>query len=213
MKAYTQNFLSNRLYRIMRHNLTLAIVLLVIIFALSVTAGCDTLRFAPSEAEQQNAYLHYRTVQAAALQAQLNDASQPVQDLTERATYQSEAILGYYGMPRELPPTDTIEVLLSQENQALTNQARVDALERPDPWDVADQLLELGIALAGVVGGVYGAKAVSALRLARDKSTALREVVAGNEFFKKRNAALADEFKQAQQQQSAVTRGLVANLK
>ena len=86
-------------------------------------------------------------------------------------------------------------------------------MQRPDPWDVADNLLELGIAVAGVLGGVYGAKAAAALKTARQKSTALREVVRGNEIFKQANPTLAEDLKKAQAGQTETTRQLVAQIK
>jgi len=136
-----------------------------------------------------------------------------LQDLTQRSAEQTEALLAYYGLPEELPPSRTTEQLLSAQNQALTEAARRAARQRPDPWDVADYLLKFGIALAGVVGGAYGAKAAAALQAARAKSTALREIVRGNEIFKRRNPAYAQDFKQAQAGQSPTTRQLVAQMK
>ena len=65
-----------------------------------------------------------------------------------------------------------VDEILSAENETLATDARVAALQRPDPWDVADNLLELGIAVAGVLGGVYGAKAAAALKAMSELSTA-----------------------------------------
>ena len=178
-----------------------------------LVVGCDSLRFAPGEVQKQNAYLHHRTVQAAAIKAQNEQASATLQELTDQASRQSESIVAYYGLPGEIPPSATVADILSEDNAQLTRQARAEALERPDPWDVADHLLELGIALAGVVGGVYGARAVGALNLARQKSSALREIVLGNQLFKKQNPQNTEPFKQAHAQQSSVTRSLVASLK
>jgi len=178
-----------------------------------LSAGCDALRLAPGESQKQNAYLHQRTTQAAELAAQQEQASSVLQGLTRAASRQSEAMLAYYGLPRELPEAETVEQLLGEESNQITQQARQEAVERPDPWSVADNLLELGIALAGVVGGVYGTRAVGALQTARQKSQALREIVQGSELFKQQNPTAAESFKQAQSIQSAETRTLVANIK
>ena len=43
-----------------------------------------------------------------------------------------------------------------------------------DTWDIADSALELGIAVAGLFGGVYGIKVAGFLKQARGKSDALR---------------------------------------
>ena len=196
----------------MRETRWMSIVIAIGVVSCLIT-GCDTLRFAPSEAQKQNAYLHQRTVQSAATQAQLNSDSEVVQKLTDEAVRQSDTIMAYYGLPHQLPPTQSIEAILSPANQALTQAAHADAIQRPDPWDVADHLLELGIAIAGIAGGVYGAKAVRTLQLARQKSIALREVVQGNQLFKKQHSESSETFKDAHQAQSVSTRSLVAALK
>jgi len=184
-----------------------------VLASLSMTVGCDTLRFAPSELQKQNAYLHHRTVEAAALQTQLDQASQPLCDLINQATQQSEAIIAYYGLPQQIPPTESLEQILSADNKILARTAYAQSLERPDPWDFANHLLELGIALAGVLGGVYGSRVLATLQLARRKTNALREVVQGNELFKKQNSQFTDVFKKAHQGQSDTTRAIVATLK
>jgi len=175
--------------------------------------GCGGLRFAPGQAQKQNAYLHHRTVQATALRAVAEEASPQLQGLSQRATQQSEAIMAYYGLPQKLPESDTLEQLLSAESEQITRAAGAAAMHRPDPWDVADNLLELGIAVAGVIGGVFGTRALRALQVARQKSEALREIVQNNELFKQQNPEQAGSFKQAQQLQSDETRTLVAQMK
>ena len=193
------------------HVKTLVLVLmgLIALIALSITTGCGTLRFAPGEEQKQNAWLHQRTVQAAAIQAQREEASDTLTKLTDQASRQSDAMVAYFGFPQQPPATESIEDILSDQNNAITQQAKLQALQRPDPWDVADNLLELGIALAGVIGGVYGGKAVAGLKLAHQKSIALREIVTGNELFKKQNPDYAEAFKTAQGAQTPTTRNLV----
>jgi len=176
-------------------------------------AGCNTLRFGPGEIQKQNAYLHHRTVQTAAVQAQVEAVSAPLQDLTRQAARQSEAIVAYYGMPQEIPDTESVVEILSEQNAGLTENARVEALERPDPWEVADHFMELGLALAGILGGVYGSRVARTLQTARQKSQALKEVVQGNQLFKKDNPKKAEAFKKAQQLQSKATRRVVAEMK
>jgi len=186
---------------------------MVLSLGLLWAAGCGQLRFAPSEVQKQNAYLHQRTVQAAALQARMEQVSQMLQQLTGRAAEQSTAILAYYGLPRETPASTSVPELLSETNAALTAQANQEAMARPDPWGAADNLLELGIALAGLVGGAYGVRAVRFLQEARQKSQALREIIQGNELFKQSNPQAVEAFKGAQQEQSPATRQIVAALK
>ena len=147
------------------------LVVLGLMGLILVNTGCDALRFAPSEVQKQNTYVHHRTVQAAAVQAQQEETTETLQSLMEQATQQSEAIIAYYGLPAEIPPSDTVPEILSESNQALAQTARVEAIQRPDPWEVADHLLELGIGIGGVVGGAFG------VRMVRTKTlvTAMKE--------------------------------------
>lgn len=186
---------------------------IVIVTSLIIMIGCDSLRFAPSEPQKQNAYLHHRTMQAAAIQSQNEQASQTLRELAANASKQAEAIVTYYGLPKELPLTDSVDQILSPANAEITAKAQTDSLARPDPWDVADNLLELGIAIAGVIGGVYGTRAIAAMKTARQKSDALRQIITGNELFKQNHPDSAETFKESHQHQSQTTRSLVATMK
>jgi len=191
----------------------ISVVILVSITILSLTAGCENIRFAPDQRQKQNAYLHHRTVQATAARAKNENVSDTLCQLTTQAARQSDAILAYYGLPKTLPASDSVEELLNQKSKAITQNARLQAVQRPDPWDIADNLMELGIALAGLAGGMFGSRAIASLKLARQKSTALKEIIAGNELFKKQNANYAEAFKEAHYAQSDTTKTLVATNK
>lgn len=188
-------------------------VVLFLLAAIVLFGACDTLRFAPMESQKQNTYLHHRTIVAAATRAQDEQSSQTLQQLTSNAAQQSDAILAYYGLPKNLPSTESIDAILSEENKKITEQAHAAALQRPNPWDVADHLMELGIALAGVVGGVYGTRAIGALKAAKEKSTALREIIKGNELFKQDNPESTNSFKKSHQIQNETTRSIVTEMK
>ena len=69
--------------------------------------------------------------------------------------------------------------------------------------------MELGIALVGWFGGVYGIRIAGYLRTAREKSKALKEIVQGNELFKQLWPEQADRFKEAQRKQSPATKKIV----
>ena len=189
------------------------IVLSTVVIITLLAGGCGQLRFAPGETQKQNVYLHHRTVQASAAKAHQENVSETLQSLATQAAKQSDAIMAYYGLPRELPATSDIEDLLSSNNEQLTAHARSEAIQRPDIWEVTDGFIELGIALAGLIGGVYGTKAATALALTRKKSTALKEIITNNELFKQNNPHSVAAFKQAQQLQSDTTRNLVAEMK
>ena len=190
-----------------------SVILLVSISIVFLTTGCGDIRFAPDQTQKQNAYLHHRTVQATAARAKNENVSDALCQLTMQAARQSDAILSYYGLPKTLPASDSVEELLNQENKSITQNARLQAIQRPDPWDAADNLMELGIALAGLAGGMFGSRAIATLKLARQKSTALKEIIAGNELFKKQNGNYAEAFKEAHHAQSDTTKILVATNK
>jgi len=178
-----------------------------------VLCGCDSLRFAPGEAQKQNAWLHSRTAAIAAVTAENEAASQKLQALTKLSQLQSRAITSYYDLPEELPPADTAEQILSESSWQLGRVALAESIERPDAWQVADNALELGIGICALLGGVYGTRAVRFLKQARTKSKALQEIIAGNELFKKQNESSVAAFKQAQKLQSPQTRQIVAEVK
>jgi len=178
-----------------------------------ILAGCDSLRFAPTEAQKQNAWLHNRTAIVTAETARAEDASEKLQALTQLGEVQSRAFSAYCGLPKEFPQAETAEEILAESNFQLAGTALQESADRPDPWQVADSMLEMGIGICGLLGGVYGTRAVRFLKDARGKSNALHEIIAGNENFKKQNQTQAPAFKQAHQNQSPQTRQLVAAIK
>jgi hypothetical protein len=175
--------------------------------------GCDSLRFAPTEAQKQNAWLHNRTAIVMSETAKAENSSEKLQALTKLSEVQSRAFSSYFGLPKEFPQAETTDDILSESSWQLASTALQASADRPDAWQVADSALELGIGVCALLGGVYGTRAVRFLRDARTKSQALREIVAGNELFKKQNQSQASAFKQAQQNQSPQTRQIVAQIK
>jgi len=49
-------------------------ILMILILLCCLSAGCDSLRFAPTEAQKQNAWLHNRTAIMAAENAKVENA-------------------------------------------------------------------------------------------------------------------------------------------
>ncbi len=176
-------------------------------------AGCDSLRFAPTEAQKQNAWLHNRTATISADTARAENTSEKLQLLTQLNEVQSRAFSSHYGLPKEFPQADTAEDILTESNWQLARTALQQGTERPDAWEVADSMLELGIGICALLGGVYGTRAVGFLRQARRKSKALQEIIAGNELYKKHNEYSASAFKQAHKNQSPQTRQIVVEMK
>jgi len=185
-----------------------ALTLLCLLFA-----GCDSLRFAPSDVQKQNAWLHNRTAMMAAQTAKAESTSEQLQALTQLSEVQSQAFSNYYGLPEEFPPAETVENILAESNRQLAHAALSESSARPDGWEVADSIMELGIGICALLGGVYGTRAVGFLRQARTKSKALQEIIIGNELFKKQNESSAAAFKQAHRNQSPQTCSLVAQIK
>jgi len=178
-----------------------------------VSAGCDSLRFAPTETQKQNAWLHNRTTTVAADTARAEGASEKLCALAQLSQLQSRSFTSYYGLPTEFPQADTAEQILSESNFQLAGTALQESSERPEIFEVADNVFDLAIGICAILGGVYGTKAVGFLRQTKVKSKALQEIIAGNELFKKLNSESADAFKEAQSSQSPQTRQIVAELK
>ena len=176
-------------------------------------AGCESLRFAPSESQKQNAWLHNRTTMAAAKTAKDENASKKLQSLTGLSELQSRPFVAYYGMPKECPPAETAEQILAESNIQLAQTALSESVQRPDIWQVADETFGLAIGICGLLGGVYGTRAIRFLQDAQTKSKALKEIIQGNELFKQQNTEAAASFKQAQKNQSTETKQIVAAMK
>jgi len=185
----------------------------IVTFALLLTTGCEHLRFAPGEVQKANAYLHHRTAQMAADAARNEAASPELVQLAALSEVQSRAFMADYGLPKELPAADTVADVLAEPTRAVAAQALALSSERPDAWAVADGLLEAAIGVAGLLGGVYGIRAAQFLKRTRQTSQALREVIQGNELFKRAQTDAVPAFKEAHQNQSASTRQLVTELK
>jgi hypothetical protein len=187
-------------------------IIIVLCIVLFIT-GCGSLRFAPSEVQKQNAWLHNRTAAITAQTARDEFSSEKLQALSRLGEAQSRAFVSYFGLPRELPQAETAEDVLAEASWKLADTATQSGAARPDGWQLADSAFELGIGIFALLGGVYGTQTVRFLKQARTKSKALQEIIAGNELFKKQNGTSADAFKQAQANQSPETRQLVAQLK
>jgi hypothetical protein len=188
-------------------------ILGVALFLTMSGAGCDSLRLAPSEQQKQNAWLHNRTAAVAAEAAKTEQSSQELQALTQLSELQSRAFTSYCGLPKEYPQAETTKQILGESNWQLASAAVTESAQRPDPWQVADSVLEFGIGICALFGGVCGTRAVRFLQDARSKSQALKEIIAGNEQFKKQQPSQAKAFKSAHQNQSPETRQLVAAMK
>ena len=188
-------------------------VVLACVFIVVFLAGCDSLRFAPNEAQKQNAWLHNRTAAVTAETARAEETSEKLQALTRLGEVQSRAFTSYCGLPKEFPQAETAEDLLIESNWQLAQRALNSGVQRPDAWEVADSAMELGIGICALLGGVYGTRAVRFLREAKTKSKALQEIITGNELFKKQNQNQAAAFKQAHNSQSPDTRQIVARVK
>ena len=183
------------------------------IFICLLSAGCDSLRFAPTEAQKQNAWLHNRTTTIAADTAKTENASEQLQALTQLSDLQSRAFSSYFGLPKEFPRSESSQDVLAESNFQLAHTAMQQGAERPDAWEVADSMLELGIGICALLGGVYGTRAIGFLRQTKTKSKALKEIITGNELFKKQKESYTSAFKQAHQNQSAPTRQIEAEMK
>jgi hypothetical protein len=186
---------------------------IIVLLGCVLLSGCETFRFAAREEQKQNAYLHWRATELAAAQAKAEQTSPQLQGLTGLASQQGRAFVADYGMPRELSASDSAEQILNGSGAAIATTAYQQSMERPDMWQVADGAMELGIGLAGLLGGAYGIRATQFLKQAREKSAALKEIIEGNELFKQNCPSQAAAFKDAQAGQSAETKKIVTEVK
>ena len=180
-----------------------AVLIALIILILPAVSGCqDSLRFAPTQAQKATAELtHSLAVKANA------EGIEPASPASQQLAQGTQAALSYIGRPAIPPNAEMFDTVAGQASQ--------DALQRLDPWTVADNLFELGIGIAALLGGVYGVKTAQYLRTAREKARALKEVVQGNELFMtKTTIGHAQAFKEAQNTvQTPITKKLVTELK
>ncbi len=188
-------------------------IVVVVIVGMLFCPGCGSLRFAPSEEQKQNAWVHNRTAAITAQEARNEQASSQLQELTKLSETQSRAFVAYCGLPEELPQAESAEDVLSESNRQLAATAIEQSKQRPDAWDVADSGLELAIAIAGLFGGAGAIRFAKFLQEAKAKSNALKEIVLANEIFKKTNPDSAGAFKDAQRNQSPLTKQIVAEVK
>jgi hypothetical protein len=186
---------------------------IIVLLGCVLLSGCDGFRFAAREEQKQNAYLHWRVAELAAAQAKAEETSPQLQGLTGLASRQGRAFAADYGMPRELPAADNAEQILHGSGAAIAATAYQQSMERPDVWQMADGAMNLGIGLAGLLGGAYGIRATQFLKQAREKSKALKEIIEGNELFKQNCPTQAAAFKDAQAGQSTETRKIVTEVK
>lgn len=188
-------------------------IIATLILATLLLAGCDSLRFAPTETQKQNAWLHNRTAMMAAETTRSENTSEKLQGLTQLSEFQSRAFTSYYGLPKEFPQANTAEDILVESNFQLARTALAESTGRPDAWQLADSAFELAIGICALLGGVYGTRAIRFLRTTRAKSQALQEIISGNELFKKEHRPYAGAFKEAHKDQSPQTRQIVAQMK
>lgn len=182
--------------------------LIVLTVLLAGLSGCDRLRFSPTEPQRQIAYQTHQNALVANAQG-----AEPASPLTHQLVDGTATSLAYTGMPAD-PCISNYELTAAQ--------ARSDARQRPTAADVTDEAFTAAeggldfvsdilpiLGLGGV--GVAGKTLIDWIRLARQKSTALREVVAGSELFKHELRKAGSGFTAEQAQQIIEIFGLAQN--
>lgn len=150
------------------------IVLMLLSTVLLLFSGCESLRFAPNQAQKKIAlqgHLTARTIEASGTSPRSPAAKQQVQS--------SQAALTYIGMPTD-PVIDDFDTTVAA--------AQADAARRPDANDVFTavegglSIAEQLAALFGVGGFAVGGRSlVKWISLLRSKSKGMEQVVDGNE--------------------------------
>ena len=107
---------SSNLWLVPSTSLRAGFCLLPSVFCLMVCLGCQSLRFAPSEQQKQNAWLHNRTTAVTAETARDEQSSEKLRALTELSELQSRSFVSYNGLPKEFPRAETAEDILAQSS-------------------------------------------------------------------------------------------------
>ena len=183
------------------------------VIILIVCSGCAAIKAAPDETQKLNAYLLNKTATAAAELAKKQNADEQLCELAELSAKQSEAIVAYYGKPSDAPEQVENDMLLDEQVSDIAQLAYENALAGNDYRKIADNIFDVAIGLCGLFGGAIGIKAASFITIAKNKATALEEIISGNEKFKAANPQYSELFKKAQRQQSAATRQIVTEIK
>jgi hypothetical protein len=148
-----------------------AIILILAALAL-MQAGCEeALRFAPSEALKQNAEMTHGIAKNLYDEGAIAES-----EATAELVAGTEATLTYMGRPKT--PVDPSQFSTTNE------QAKRDALERPDVGGILDSGLEIGLGIAALLGGAGGVRIAGSLRNMHKKAKGFYEVVESNELLK-----------------------------
>jgi hypothetical protein len=189
----------------MKHTIILTIIILV-------CGGCSAVKRAPDASQKLNALLLNKTTSAAAEIAKEQNADQSLSRLIELASMQSEAVLEYYGKGDE-DFDISVEQLLGEEVEAVSKIAYENAAASNQPARAVNDIIEIAIGVCGLIGGAFGVKAAAFLNAAKTKTTALEEIICGNEKFKNTYPQYSKYFKKSQDDQSQSTRELVTKIK
>ena len=141
-------------------------------------SGCESLRFAPNQAQKKIAlqgHLTARTIEARGTSPHSPAAAQQVQA--------TQAALTYIGLPKDPAITDYDTTLAG---------ARTDAARRPDVNDVFTAV-EGGLSIAEQLAALFGFGGVAVggrslvkwISLLRSKSKGMEQIVGGNELLVK----------------------------
>lgn len=175
------------------------ILCFIILFLIALMlGGCEEsfgLRFSPTEPQRQSAELTYL------LARRVNtEGLDPDSEAGEQLVKGTAASLTYTGRART--PVDP------DEFDTVSEQAQNDALKRPDIGGVMDSALEIGLVIAGLVGGGTGIKIVRSLRRVHAKARGFNEVVGQVDTLK--NNLETSVFRATFTGQTPMTRKLVA---
>ena len=183
----------------------------MVIIGLIFLAGCQGMRLGVTQTQKQNAWVHHRTAQIIADVTAEQSVSEELKSVANLSELQSRAFMVDYGLPNQLADIDTLSDVLKTKPLALS--AINDSSGQHDTWEIVDGAVDVGIGIAGLLGGVWGIRIAGFLVDARKKSNALREIVMGNELFKYQNQDSAIDFKKSHMNQSTVTRKIVSEVK
>jgi len=158
-------------------NLTAWALALLLLAAVLMTTGCDSLRFAPTEPQKQIALKTHLNARAVA-----DAGTEPGSPAAIQVVEGTAASLGYTGMPAN---PDIIDY------ESTLTAAQTDAVKRPAVDDVFNEI-DSGLGLLGDLAILFGfggtiwggKKIIDWISISKQKSQALKEVIKSNELLK-----------------------------
>lgn len=157
------------------------------------------LKYPPTESQQQIAEMSHQLARKVNV-----EGANPLSTVSRKLVDGTGTTLTYMGRPDTVPDLADFDTI--------NEQARTDA-ETPAVDTMLGSALDIGLAIAGLIGGAGGLRLATSLRRVYAKAKGFTEVVRNAELFKTMATPETwEQFKRAQVMQTDPTRKLVAEV-